>query len=574
MQPTTPSRRRSPLLRYAPFIAIVAVIVVIAAIVALGGGDDDDDVTTEPPGTDAEIPVQYEQAKAEGKEGDYTWQDNCDEETGRVAIPVLDPAPCVPEFEGGDNGGATAQGVTADTIRVGYYEPLPDPAQEALLRAVGAYDPPEQTQATLKDYVALFESMYETYGRKIELVKIEATGTGADEQAARNDAERAAQKNLFAMFGGPAQAKGWSETLAANKILCIGSCIIAQPQSYYEENSPYLWPSGPSPDQAAAMLTEFVSKQLKGKPARYAGDPDFQDKERTFVLLTYDTTDGQFKESWDNFETMLADEGIEVVDHVNYFLNIPTIQQDARTIATRLKSAGATSVIFTGDPLLPRYFTAEATKQDYFPEWIMGGTVYADTAVFGRSFDQRQWSHAFGLQLTPARLPQELGEAFSLYQWWYGEDTRPPSENSYAITAANVALLFRGIQTAGADLTPETFRAGQFATNPTPLQGDAGIRTISTYGDHGYWDGDDVSGLDNAGILWWDPDAPGEDETGADGKGMYRLVDGGRRHLPGEWPTDEITLFDEEGTVTIYDELPPDLTPKQYPTPDGAPAAK
>ena len=47
------------------------------------------------------------------------------------------------------------------------------------------------------------------------------------------------------------------------------------------------------------------------------------------------------------------------------------------------------------------------TQQNYFPEWVMAGTVLADTNVFARKFDQQQWKHAFGLQLIPARVPKD-----------------------------------------------------------------------------------------------------------------------------------------------------------------------
>ena len=43
-------------------------------------------------------------------------------------------------------------------------------------------------------------------------------------------------------------------------------------------------------------------------------------------------------------------------------------------------------------------------------------------------------------------------------------------------------------------------------------------------------------GLDNAALLWWNPNAVGEDETGVVGKGMYELVDGGMRYPGGKWP--------------------------------------
>lgn len=45
-------------------------------------------------------------------------------------------------------------------------------------------------------------------------------------------------------------------------------------------------------------------------------------------------------------------------------------------------------------------------------------------------------------------------------------------------------------------------------------------------------------------------------------------VDGGRRYLPGEWPS-ESKLFDPDGAVTIYDTAPPEETPPDYPSPAG-----
>jgi hypothetical protein len=134
-------------------------------------------------------------------------------------------------------------------------------------------------------------------------------------------------------------------------------------------------------------------------------------------------------------------------------------------------------------------------------------------------------------------------------------------ENGFAITEGEVQLLMTGIQLAGPKLTPTTFRDGMWHI-PTQSAGSKGVGTIVTYGDHGYWQGTDWGGLDNAGILYWDPNAEGADETGTVGKGMYRLVDGGRRYLPGQWPTAPVTLFD-----------PPELVPKKQPLPANAPAA-
>ena len=108
MQPTTPRKRRSPLVRYAPFIVIVVVIAIVA--IALAVSNKNDKKTAITPGANAapasDVPIQYQAAQKAGTLAKYTWQANCDPATGRVAMPVLSPAPCVPKYDG-NNSGAT-----------------------------------------------------------------------------------------------------------------------------------------------------------------------------------------------------------------------------------------------------------------------------------------------------------------------------------------------------------------------------------------------------------------------------------------------------------------------------------
>ena len=40
-----------------------------------------------------------------------------------------------------------------------------------------------------------------------------------------------------------------------------------------------------------------------------------------------------------------------------------------------------------------------------------------------------------------------------------------------------------------------------------------------------------------------------------------------KRYRPGDWPTSEPKAFDPQGTVTIYEEVPPDEKPPDYPPP-------
>ena len=72
--------------------------------------------------------------------------------------------------------------------------------------------------------------------------------------------------------------------------------------------------------------------------------------------------------------------------------------------------------------------------------------------------------------------------------------------------------------------------------------------------------------------MWWDPTVEGDDEIRKPGTGMYQSVDGGTRYRLGEWP-DDLRMFDPEGAVAIYEELPPEWAPADPPPPPASPAA-
>jgi len=576
----TPRRQRSPWARYGPIIAVVVIIAIIGIVIAVNHGSSNNstkaNVNSNTPasspvasGTNG-IPLFYNDAKSQGVADKYKWH-NCDTTTGYTAIPTLNPAPCVEEFDG-NNGGATSTGVTADTIRIGYYIPKQDPTLDGVLAQAGAYDPPAEVAQAYQDYVKIYAGTYQLWGRKIQLVRLNGTTTGNDEVSAKADADQAAAEHVFAVMGGPPQAKAFSEELAQKKVLCVGQCIIAQPQKYYEDNEPYLWPVGPSPEQASTMTATFIKNQMIGKPAQWAG-PAINGKQRTYNMLTYDTPDGEYKSSWDDLKNKLQGIGAKVVGHTDYYLNVATMQSDARTIATKLKQENATTIVFTGDPVFPIFLTQEMTKENYFPEWVMSGTVLADTNVFARKFDQQQWQHAFGLQLLHTAIPNVKQDAWTVHQWWFN-GAPPPDPNAFALTHLDVQLLFAGLQLAGPNLTPQAFKNGIDAAPPIVDPSKPTVRSITTYGNHNIWSADDPSGLDSAGIFYWDPNVTGPDETGTMGKGMYRMLDGGVRYLSekaNNWPTSPVPLFDPANTVTQYapNDVPADLLPKQQPLPPG-----
>jgi hypothetical protein len=414
----------------------------------------------------------------------------------------------------------------------------------------------------------MLEDVYETYGRTLDIEVVEATGGPADATAAQADARTIIDMEPFAVIGGPAQTPVYWQEIVDAKILCIGGCSLAEGWDTVADAAPYLWPAGIAPEQADAHLAEMVGKQLVGKPAEFAGDPDLQTKERVFGWVQAETETGEYAARNDAFDELLTEEyGGEVVARSTYVFDLAAAQETATAVVTRMRDAGVTTVLMSVDPLVPATITSEATKQGYFPEWVIGPSVLADTTIFGRGFDQEQWAHAIGISLPAARADNSLSDAFFVYEWYFGEEA---PVNTVNVVLPPPAQLMLGIHLAGADLTPASFEQGLFRYPPVDVDG----KTFShvSWGDD-LWGRADYNSSDDAGVIWWDPDATGEDEVGKEGTGMLRYVDGGSRYLPGEWPTDPIPFFEEEGSVTIYDELPDSDSLPDYPPWPGSPAA-
>ncbi|HEX9467114.1 MAG TPA: ABC transporter substrate-binding protein [Acidimicrobiia bacterium] len=489
----------------------------------------------------------------------------CDTATGKLAVPSGYAPPCVKPWKGGNNGGATANGVTKDTITVALYQAQPDLLQQTFFEHSGSDESLAKERETTQQYVDYFSAHYELYGRTVKLVTIKASGAPDNDVAAKADAIKVATElRAFASFGGPGETTAYADELAARGVLCVGDCVIAEPQSFLQQHSPYLWPTVASPEQASEHWAAFVGTQLAGRRASHAGDPGLARKQRVFGVVHYDDAAGTFRSSVNHLEQRLAAYRVKPVVTVPYSLDLATAQQNARTIVARLKSAGVTSVVLAGDPVFPSFLTGQATEQGYFPEWVVLGYAFTDTALFGRQYDQRQWAHAFGVSLLPARTTDHVDELANLITWQTGA---PPAAKTFRELVQAPLIFFTGVHLAGPRLTASTFRAGLYrfpsdaTTTPTRLH--------FSWGRHGLWKGTDLTGGDDATVIWWDPNASGPDEVGHDGKGLYRYADSGRRYLPGHWPKSAVGLFDNPTSTTVLTALPPADTPPSYPSPGG-----
>ena len=508
-------------------------------------------------------PLSFAQATQQGLANSVDWGKRCDTSTGRLAVPDFFAQPCFAPFTG-DNGGATAPGVTGDEITIVYYEGQEaDPIIRYITDAVHVDDTNADRTATMKELVRYYETYYELYGRKVHLVTFEGTGNATDEVAARADAAQIAQQyKPFVVLNGPSLTSAFADELAARKVMCIG-CTPGQPAAFYSERSPYVWGLDGSPAQKQAHVVEFLTKQIIGKNASHGGDA-VKDQPRKLGLL-YLENSGAAKDLADSFAAAMKSAGSPFAEVVAYQLDPATIQATATQVITKMKAAGVTTIVFNGDPVAPRDFTKEATAQEYFPEWVVAASTLVDVSAFARTYDQEQWKHAFGVTQLAARQPSDQIGYFFIYKWFTGVD--PPASGSIATFAIYPALFFAAVQGVGPNLTPETFRDTLFKM-PGTSDGLAVSQPFLSYGQKGYWPEPDYLGVDDATAFWWDPTFTGPDEIRKDGVGMYQFVDGGKRYLPGQWPTVD-KMFDPAGAVALYTSPPPGEEPGTYPSPAG-----
>ena len=542
---------------------MLVVVVVIAAVVAIGalsgGGDDEGDngeeVAVGPDDTEP-AEVTTDGVPVLDEMGDPMDAPDCDPETGRIMVPSLFAPNCVPLWpDGADNGGATHQGVTADEIVVAIYDAETSDLVAEAQEQTGITTPEQAEEAENREkMVGAFNDLFETYGRDVRIEVVFASGEGGDEAAARADAITIAEEvGAFAVIGGPGGGaiNAFVNELVDREVMCF--CTTSQPIENYLEWAPYVWSGLMASTQGYVHRADFVANRLAGSPALYAGDPEFQETERSFGLVWYETPDGAYQRGVEFFEERLAQDGLELTTSIAFMAD-GNREEQAQSIITRLKADGVTSVIIATDPLMPQQLTSQATNQDYWPEWIIVGAAATDNSNLARLYDQDQWANAFGLSyLLPPLDPDYEQQEGNLVNWHLGEElSNYPDFFSWQ-------RFFTGVHLAGPELTPETFRDGMFSFEPV-----WGHQTQygTSYGDY-LWDWPDYLGADDVTLIYWDPEEP-DSRTDAGDVGMYRYLDEARRYLPGEVGQSTTPFFDAENTVVVFDERPEADRPPRY----------
>jgi hypothetical protein len=445
----------------------------------------------------------------------------------------------------GDNGGATARGVAADKVKIVRFVSQSDPATQATLKSAKLADDPPVVTRAFQALFAYANNHYETYGREIVYEEYQASGKDENDEAMKADAKRIAEEvEAFAVIGGP---KVLGQELANRGVICI--CTVGLSSQFYKENPPYIFGSLPTADEVAMHIGEYAGKRLKGKPAKFAGDPAFQAQTRKFGLIYIEGSNGrrdpEGKRIRDAMVQELAKNGIALSAEASYLYEPSRNAVDMTTIISKMRSSGVTSVILVVDPLTPIFITGEATRQQYRPEWLITGTGLSDTSAAGRLYDKDQWAHAFGI--SPLWVTwTDVRQSEGYREFHHGMPGLRPGDEGVLINIyrAPVQQLFVGIHMAGPKLTPDTFAQGQY--NYPRTGGTAAAPLV-------YVTREFPTQIKDFTEVWYDVNAPGKDERGEQGNGMMMKVDGGARYEAGKWPVGDPKVFVPEGAIAVSD---------------------
>ena len=393
-------------------------------------------------------------------------------ECGKGAVQVAWTAyspPCVPVFSG-DNGGATSQGVTKDTITVTFRR-ANSTQDTAVYTAAGdaAPAPDPQFVADLRTYIDYFNKQYELYGRKVVLKDFQGQGDYIQEHQGQGSANAAADGVTARELGGFADitfalkgSRPFWEALARNRVIAIGP--LGFPQSWYERFAPYWWSVRASGSMGASFVTNMACRRMGRQPAIFAGDPLFQRTQRVYGLITPENP--EYMEIGNQIAAGLKACGLSIARRVSYTINVAAFQPQATNMAAQLRAAGVTTAICYCDPLIPIFLSNAAQSQNWHPEWYQ--PWYNDPQ--GRLMNQDQWAHA--LSDGGTHPPMKNTEAYRV--WKLASPNAEPREQYFDTAYYTVLFLMNAIQAAGPNLNPQTF-AGGVAQLPPTSRGDIGV---------------------------------------------------------------------------------------------------
>jgi hypothetical protein len=193
-------------------------------------------------------------------------------------------------------------------------------------------------------------------------------------------------------------------------------------------------------------------------------------------------------------------------------------------------------------------------NQEWYPEVLVTSSPYQDLDLFARGYDQKVWSHAFGMVWFPPYLKGVGDPTIGPFQWFWGTD----KGTRWSIAFFQLLGLYSAIQFVGPKLTAKSVSPGILSKTFSQ-----GVAAGGYYSDSAFTVEVRVAApgeINPRGVAmaWYNPEAsgPGNYNLGGDAKGKYVYLNEGKRFLTGKLPTKKQEYFDVSASSVAFDTPP------------------
>ncbi|HEX9888014.1 MAG TPA: hypothetical protein VGA69_00930 [Nitriliruptorales bacterium] len=453
--------------------------------------------------------------------------------------------PCVAHFEG-DNGGATARGVTPDEVRVlayfdggaggavmqaGTSRPTPIPNESFYdLDDPPDYDDEPTYVELIRTYARYFNTRYQTYGRHIHFIVHYGQQDDSPEalraDAAQAEAEYGPFFAVVAYNGGQVYSDAWAQRGTS---VFVGTAYTAgATASFFGSHPGMIWGYIPSVEQRAQVVASYICTKAVPHPVSFSGDPTLRGRQRVFGIL-HTTASQNYIRYAELLRQGIDDCGGEVADVRTFAENSAGGGSPDNGLANMaaFQQAGVTSIVWAGAQ--DAYQTTSASQIAYYPEWLLAGDRNIEGNIEGRLKDQSQWVNARAVTTYTDMSDIDTAPCFRAAREVRPDLGRIEIRNYGCDFYPDIQQLFTGIQVAGPRLTFASMDQGFHAIPPKPSTSPT---TASCF-----YRSDDYTCVKDSQAQWWDPSGrvPGHNSTGC-----WRMMERGRRYLAGSWPEGDV----------------------------------